>query len=110
MSKVKTKSEVVFDKLVDAKEAYTAKKVRALKKVAAMEKSIALGPPKPTAAAKSAPAAKPHRSRSEAAKAAWAAHRDTITAGINKFFAQRKPAAKPKPKAKKVAAQDQAQA
>jgi len=99
----KRMSKVKKEVLVDAKESHTEKKVRAPKKA-----KVALGPTELGKAKKAA--AKPHRSRSEAAKAAWANHRDTITAGINRFFAQKKAAAgKVKPKAK-AAAQPQPQA
>ena len=85
-----------------AKEAYGFKRAKDIKA------KVALGPPeKPP---KTAAAAK--RSRSEAAKAAWANHRDKITRGINNFYARKRLATgNSKPKAKvKVPPQVQAQA
>ena len=125
----RSKSEVMFDKLVDAKEAYTAKKVRPPKPAVETEsKQLAkatvalvtgkgkgkpksndnLGPPKPAPAAQS----KVVRSKREASIAVWKnpAFRAKISAAIKAACARRKLAAaqsKPKPK---VAAQAQAQA
>jgi hypothetical protein len=129
-----TKSEVMFDKLVDAKESYTAKKVRAPKPAVETEsKQLAkaavafvmgkgkpksndnLGPERPAGLnSKPAQKAKPARSKREASISVWKnpAFRAKITAAIKAACARRKAAAaqsKPKPKAK-VAAQVQAQA